>query len=75
MLLTIVKYPVPDLVFSCPLDDNHFISAARYVDRNPVRAKICKTAGEYQWSSPQYHLGGRKKDPLIKSKYKGLVPQ
>ncbi len=61
--------------FSCPLDDPHFISAARYVERNPVRGKICKRAEEYQWSSAQYHLGILKKDPLIKLKYKGIASQ
>ena len=61
--------------FSCPLDDNHFISAARYVERNPVRANICKKADEYQWSSAQYHLGIIIKDPLIKSKYEGVAPE
>jgi putative transposase len=58
--------------FSCPLDDPHFISAARYVERNPVRAKICKKAEEYQWSSAKYHLSIRKRDPLIKSRYEGI---
>ena len=29
-------------IFSCPLDDPHFISAARDVKPNPVCAKICK---------------------------------
>ena len=41
--------------FSCPLDDNHFISAARYVERNPVRAKICKKAESMTTGSPNPH--------------------
>ncbi len=58
--------------FSCPLDTSHFLSAARYIERNPVRAKICKQASEFQWSSACYHLGLSKTDPLIKKKYKGI---
>ncbi len=58
--------------FSCPMDDPYFIAAARYVERNPVRAKICKSAEEYQWSSARYHLGLSKKNPLIKSQYEGI---
>jgi putative transposase len=51
--------------FSCPFGDPHFISAARYVERNPVRAKICKTAENYRWSSAKYHTGISKRDPRI----------
>ena len=58
--------------FSCPLDTSHFLAAARYVERNPVRAKICKQAEEYKWSSANYHLGLKKSDPLIQRKYKGI---
>ncbi len=43
--------------FSCPLDMSHFLAAARYIERNPVRAKICEKADEFQWSSARYHLG------------------
>ncbi len=58
--------------FSCPMDDPYFIATARYVERNPIRANICKSAEEYQWSSARYHLGLAKKDPLIKSRYEGI---
>ena len=58
--------------FSCPVDNTYFIAAARYVERNPVRAKICKSAEDYKWSSAKYHLGINKKDLLIKSRYDGV---
>ncbi|MBT4267727.1 MAG: transposase [Deltaproteobacteria bacterium] len=58
--------------YSCPLDGSHFLAAARYVERNPVRAKICERAEMYRWSSASYHLGISKKDPLIKTKYQGI---
>lgn len=41
--------------YSCLLDDTHLYRAIRYVERNPVRAKIVKTAWEYKWSSAKEH--------------------
>jgi len=57
--------------YSCILDDTHLYRAIRYVEKNPVRAKMVKQAGKYEWSSTQDHLQQRKK-PLIKlsSQYK-----
>jgi putative transposase len=52
--------------FSAVLDDAHLWLAARYVERNPVRAGIVKTAEEYAWSSAAFHLGLRP-DRLIRS--------
>ena len=31
--------------------DEHLLTAVRYVERNPVRAKICRLAQNYSWSS------------------------
>ena len=42
---------------SSVLDENHLIAAARYVERNPVRAGIVKEAWQYPWSSAAYHIG------------------
>ena len=42
---------------SCPLDDRHFWSAVRYVERNPVRAGLVSAAWEYPWSSAAVHCG------------------
>ena len=50
--------------FSCALDDPHLWAAVRYVERNPVRARIIDNAGNYPWSSAAHHLGLRK-DTLI----------
>ncbi len=43
--------------YSCLLDENHFMAAMRYVERNPVRAKMVKKPWEYRWSSAAYHTG------------------
>ncbi len=42
---------------SVPLDDKHSWDALLYVERNPVRAGLVATCGEWRWSSAQVHLG------------------
>ena len=51
--------------FSCPMDEGYFRTALRYVERNPVRAKIVSQPWEYPWSSARYHTGFLSTDPLI----------
>jgi len=43
--------------YSCILDEVHLVMAMAYIERNPVRAKMVKRAGDYQWSSAKIHLG------------------
>lgn len=50
--------------FSCPLDQPHFWSAVRYVERNPVRAGLIAHAWDYEWSSAAGHCGLRR-DPML----------
>ena len=45
--------------FSCPLDERHFWEAVRYVERNPVRARLVRKAERYAWSSAAAHCGLR----------------
>ena len=49
---------------SCPLSENHLYAAVRYVERNPVRAKIVKNALDYPWSSARAHAG-KSEDALL----------
>lgn len=53
---------------SCVLDEKHLWAAARYVERNPVRAGMVGRAWEYRWSSARYHVGARKTDPLVRDR-------
>jgi putative transposase len=46
------------------MDEAHLVQAARYVALNPVRARLCDRAEEWQWSSARAHLAGRD-DPLV----------
>jgi putative transposase len=57
--------------FSCALDDEHLFAAVRYVERNPVRARMVRKAEQYDWSSAAAHCGLRT-DPLL-SPLQGLV--
>jgi putative transposase len=41
------------------MDDEHLVHAARYVALNPVRARLCDRAQEWEWSSARAHLAGR----------------
>ena len=43
--------------FSCPLDEEHLWAAVRYVERNPVRARLVGCAEDYVWSSASAHCG------------------
>ncbi len=44
---------------SFPLDEPHLAAAARYVERNPVRAGLTKRPEDWAWSSARAHLDGR----------------
>lgn len=43
--------------FSSALDAAYAYQAIRYVEQNPVRAKMVKTAVDYFWSSARAHAG------------------
>jgi putative transposase len=44
---------------SYPMDDAHLLTAVRYVELNPVRAKLVVRAEDWQWSSARAHVSGR----------------
>ncbi|HBS27767.1 MAG TPA: transposase [Gammaproteobacteria bacterium] len=52
--------------FSSPLDEAYTWSAIRYVERNPVRAKMVKEAEDYSWSSAPARCG-LVENPLLMS--------
>ena len=51
---------------SFPMDETHLLAAARYVELNPVRARLAKRAQDYPWSSARAHLAGHD-DKLVKA--------
>jgi putative transposase len=50
--------------FSSPLDPSYFVNAVRYVELNPVRAKLAARAEDYSWSSAAGHCG-LTRDPIV----------
>ncbi len=53
---------------SCVLDEAHLLAAARYVDLNPVAAGIARRPEDHEWSSARFHLGRRRRDPLVEDR-------
>lgn len=50
--------------FASPLDENYAWAAIRYVEQNPVRARMIGKAEDYAWSSAAAHCGYRS-DPVL----------
>jgi putative transposase len=44
---------------SYPMDDAHLLTAIRYVELNPVRAKLAAHAEDWRWSSATAHVTGK----------------
>jgi putative transposase len=57
--------------YSCPMDGEHTLKAVRYVEQNPVRARMVERAEDYLWSSAAGHTG-RRVDPLLSDR-RGLL--
>ena len=47
---------------SFPMDEPHLLAAARYVERNPLRAGLVRLTRDWPWSSAGAHLSGRDDD-------------
>ena len=45
---------------SYPMDDAHLIAAVRYVENNPVAARMVGHAEDWTWSSARSHIAGRR---------------
>ncbi|MEO7995547.1 MAG: transposase [bacterium] len=44
---------------SVPMDEGHLMACARYVELNPVRARLVGRAEQWPWSSARAHLAGQ----------------
>ena len=40
------------------MDENYLLATVRYVERNPVAARLCQHPAEWPWSSAHAHLEG-----------------
>ncbi len=51
--------------YSCALDEKHLYRAIRYVERNPVRAKLAINPWDWKWSSAAFHTGRAEGTPSL----------
>jgi len=51
--------------YSCALDERHAVAALRYVEQNPVRARMSRVPWRYEWSSAAAHVGEEDKWGLL----------
>lgn len=51
--------------FSCVLDESHLLAAGRYIERNPVRARMVSKPCLWDWSSAQFNSGLLESSDLI----------
>jgi len=54
---------------SCALDRRHLWPALKYLELNPVRAKLCRRAWRYDWSSAAAHTDERARSDLLNLKW------
>jgi len=54
--------------YSSALDETYAVAALRYVERNPVRAKLVRLAWRHEWSSAAAHVGKSEEDDLLNLK-------
>jgi len=47
---------------SFAMDERYLLRAARYVELNPVRARLCRVPWRWRWSSAGAHVAGRDDD-------------
>ncbi len=59
--------------YSVVMEEAHALAAMRYVELNPVRARLCESPLDWPWSSARANLG-LTNDPLIDcSKTKNII--
>ena len=51
--------------YSCPLQESHLWKALRYVELNPVRARMAEAPQQWPWSSAAAHCGLADPDAML----------
>jgi REP-associated tyrosine transposase len=59
---------------SCPMDEAYLLACARYVELNPVRARLARRARDWRWSSARAHLAGADDELVRVRPLLGLAP-
>jgi putative transposase len=58
---------------SYPMDESYLLSAVRYIELNPVRAKLVREPAAYPWSSAAAHVEGREDRLVVASPLPQMV--
>jgi putative transposase len=63
--------------YSCALDGRHLWPVIKYVELNPVRAKLCRRPWQYAWSSAALHTSAKAQSELLNLSrwYKRVSPE
>jgi putative transposase len=59
--------------YSCVLDEPHLILAARYVERNPVRAGLVSKPWQWEWSSAAAHSSEKENSQIELGDFFGIT--
>ncbi|MGE4561205.1 MAG: transposase [Desulfobulbus sp.] len=59
---------------SFPMDERYLLATARYIEMNPVAAKLVRRPGDYSWSSARAHLDGTDDKLVQTAPLLSLVP-
>lgn len=56
------------------MDERHLVAAAKYIERNPVRARLCVHPQDWPWSSARAHLAGADDELVCVRPLLDLIP-
>jgi len=59
--------------YSCVLDEHHLLLAARYIERNPVRAGLVNKPWQWPWSSAIAHINEKENSPIELGDLFGII--
>jgi putative transposase len=59
--------------YSCLLDETHLVLAARYIERNPVRAGLVEKPWQWPWSSALLHINEKKSSSIELEDLFGII--
>lgn len=55
--------------YSCPVEEDRVLQVLRYIELNPVRARMVEKAWGWKWSSAQAHIAGQDPNGLLNMNY------
>ncbi|MDD4894906.1 MAG: transposase [Candidatus Omnitrophica bacterium] len=59
--------------YSCVLSESHLLLAARYIERNPVRAGLIEKPWRWPWSSAIIHTDKNAKPGILLGDFLGII--